>query len=114
MKLRKKRVHPRDENDSGHDAFLDIVANLVGILVILVMVIGVRAQDVIVESSQDEDSSNYTAEVKAVEQLESTTRNLTLNVHEIQRQAERLEEMMELRQQDATKTCLAPPTRRSG
>jgi len=100
VKIRKKRVHQRDDGDSGHDAFLDIVANLVGILVILVMVIGVRAQDVIVESSQDDDSSNYTAEVKAVEQLESTTRNLTLNVHEIQRQAERLEEMMQFRQQE--------------
>ncbi len=29
--------------DGGQDSFLDIVANLVGILVILIMVIGVRA-----------------------------------------------------------------------
>jgi len=29
-------------DDNGHDSFLDIVANLVGILVILIMVVGVR------------------------------------------------------------------------
>ena len=33
-------------NDQNYDSFLDIVANLVGILVILIMVIGVRAKNV--------------------------------------------------------------------
>ena len=32
----------------GHDSFLDIVANLVGVLIILVMVVAVRARDVAV------------------------------------------------------------------
>lgn len=32
-------------NHSGHDSFLDIVANLVGILVILIMVVGVQAKE---------------------------------------------------------------------
>jgi len=39
-----RRHRAEDINDSGHDAFLDIVANLVGILVILIMVVGVRAR----------------------------------------------------------------------
>lgn len=34
-------------DDQSYDSFLDIVANLVGILVILIMVIGVRAQQVV-------------------------------------------------------------------
>ncbi|MCA9184905.1 MAG: hypothetical protein KDA99_04775 [Planctomycetales bacterium] len=34
-----------DTLNSGYDSFLDIVANLVGILVILIMVLGVRTQD---------------------------------------------------------------------
>jgi hypothetical protein len=39
------RRHRAEEiNDNSHDAFLDIVANLVGILVILIMVVGVRAR----------------------------------------------------------------------
>jgi hypothetical protein len=32
-------------DESGHDSFLDIVANLVGIFVILIMVVGVRARN---------------------------------------------------------------------
>lgn len=47
----------RSSEDIGHDAFLDIVANLVGILVILIMVLGVRAQnawEVSVTDSLDE------------------------------------------------------------
>ncbi|MBN1589840.1 MAG: hypothetical protein JW888_10030 [Pirellulales bacterium] len=35
----------RDINDAGQDSFLDIVANIVGILIILVMVMGVRAKN---------------------------------------------------------------------
>lgn len=35
----------------GQDSFLDIVANLVGILIILVMVIGVRAKDAMLEAA---------------------------------------------------------------
>ncbi len=38
------QIRNNSTEDSGHDSFLDIVANLVGILVILIMVIGVRAR----------------------------------------------------------------------
>jgi hypothetical protein len=46
------RVAQREVAEPGFDSFLDIVANLVGILVILIMVIGVRAQDAWVASAQ--------------------------------------------------------------
>ena len=39
-----------DDMLGGQDSFLDIVANLVGILAILVMVVTVRARDSFVES----------------------------------------------------------------
>jgi hypothetical protein len=39
------RRRPQTIEDTGHDSFLDIVANLVGILVILIMVVGVRARE---------------------------------------------------------------------
>ena len=48
--MRRWRRNEQD-NDSGQDSFLDIVANLVGILIILVMVIGVRAKDALVEAA---------------------------------------------------------------
>ena len=38
----------------GYDSFLDIVANLVGILIILIMVVGVRARDAFVNAAADE------------------------------------------------------------
>ena len=41
-------------DEPGQDSFLDIVANLVGILIILVMVIGVRAKGAWVESASHE------------------------------------------------------------
>ncbi len=41
----------------GHDAFLDIVANLVGILIILVVVLGTQSQQVIEEIQEDETKS---------------------------------------------------------
>ncbi len=53
-----RRTPPRAAEDPGQDSFLDIVANLVGILIILVMVVAVRAREAIVAEqvieSQDE------------------------------------------------------------
>jgi hypothetical protein len=42
----------------GQDSFLDIVANLVGILIILVMVIGARATDAMVEAAPSRTDEN--------------------------------------------------------
>jgi hypothetical protein len=39
-----QRRYPQEAEAPGHDSFLDIVANIVGILIILVMVTGVRAK----------------------------------------------------------------------
>lgn len=45
------RCRPQSAEAPGQDSFLDIVANLVGILIILVMVIGVRAKDAMLEAA---------------------------------------------------------------
>lgn len=42
----------------GHDAFLDIVANLVGILIILVVILGTRSQQVANQIEQEHDTNN--------------------------------------------------------
>jgi hypothetical protein len=47
-----RRPRSSDTDAPGADAFLDVVANLVGILIILVMVIGVGAKDEMVESQE--------------------------------------------------------------
>ena len=41
--MRRTHVDDAAENVSGQDSFLDIVANIVGILILLVVVVGVRA-----------------------------------------------------------------------
>ena len=52
-----RRPPPSAQDGPGQDSFLDIVANLVGILIILVMVVGVRAKDAILEASPVEEES---------------------------------------------------------
>ena len=39
------RLRQHDTENTGQDSFLDVVANIVGILIILVMVVGVRAKN---------------------------------------------------------------------
>ena len=46
------RNRPNEELAADHDSFLDIVANIVGILIILVMVVSVRAKNAPVETSE--------------------------------------------------------------
>ena len=48
----RRRQKPNLEGP-GQDSFLDIVANLVGILIILVMVVGVRAKDAMVQAETE-------------------------------------------------------------
>jgi hypothetical protein len=76
------RRHRSDNiDDNAYDAFLDIVANLVGILVILIMVVGVRAKNawqsqatpepavVVVETNEDEMAQANAEHQAAVDQL---------------------------------------------
>jgi len=48
---RKRRFRTASVDESGQDSFLDIIANIVGILIILVVVVGLRAKDVMVEAA---------------------------------------------------------------
>ena len=43
--MRMPRPKPEDISNAGQDSFLDVVTNIVGILIILVMVIGGRVHD---------------------------------------------------------------------
>ncbi len=54
----------RDDETPGQDSFLDIVANLVGILIILIIVVGARATHAMVEAAKEEKPA---AEVEAVD-----------------------------------------------
>jgi len=84
----RKRTSQFD--DPGQDSFLDIVANLVGILIILVMIVGVRAKDAMVQSKTIEatpvkdDSSRRTAVAIA----QQTAVNLEANIGELDQKVE--------------------------
>ena len=54
--MRRRRITSVDAG-SSQDSFLDIVANLVGIMIILVMVVGVRAKNTLVEAAVSRKSS---------------------------------------------------------
>jgi hypothetical protein len=43
------RPRPDDDRSAGQDSFLDVVTNIVGILIILVMVIGARVRQIVLE-----------------------------------------------------------------
>ena len=45
----------------GSDSFLDIVANMVGIMIILVMVVGVQAKDAFIAAPTEQPASNVAA-----------------------------------------------------
>ena len=50
--MSRRRPNQSQTDAPGQDSFLDIVANLVGILLILIMVVGIRTKDALVEASQ--------------------------------------------------------------
>ena len=61
-----RRFVTETQDDQNYDSFLDIVANLVGILVILIMVVGVRARQVVSATALD-GSTVETVTAPAVE-----------------------------------------------
>ncbi len=84
----RRRRSRQEEEGPGQDSFLDIVANLVGILIILVMVIGVRAKDALEAAAADTQTSLVTQpdnvpieELKAAQEL---VENVTSGVKTIQ------------------------------
>jgi DNA-directed RNA polymerase subunit K/omega len=67
------RPRPDDDRSAGQDSFLDVVTNIVGILIILVMVIGARVRQITLEAP-----TPVAAEPPAVLQAEVAERAKTL------------------------------------
>lgn len=74
-----RRVAVREDADPAQDSFLDVVTNIVGILIILVMVIGARVQSLSL-SSEAVASPAMTA---TVEELTSLAQEATSVEHEL-------------------------------
>ena len=74
---------PRQETDApGQDSFLDVVANLVGILIILITVIGARATDAMVHAEPASEATGEQSE-SDVAQARAAARAVEADIHKI-------------------------------
>ncbi len=92
---------PRPESQEtgavGHDSFLDVVTNMVGILIVLVMVVGMRVKNAPVKTAQD---PQVLAASEALEKNEAIERALHREVAETARQIQSVETQETLRRQE--------------
>lgn len=87
--MRRRRNSTQGQGASGEDSFLDIVANMVGILIILVMVVGVRAQGQLDEAEE----TPQVASVPPPPELVEARRNVLSNSAEMLRMAGEVDRM---------------------
>ncbi len=73
-----RRPAQANRTDPGHDSFLDIVANIVGILIILVMVTGLRVRNATVEAASADETLQ--AEAAALEEEQATANSMRRDV----------------------------------
>ena len=84
-----------DTANAGHDSFLDIVANIVGILIILVMVAGVRVKNFSLDTAEP---TEFTEQTRALQDDLALTESVRGDVFEISAQLKDVERETELRQ----------------
>ncbi|MCH8045618.1 MAG: hypothetical protein IID44_18050 [Planctomycetes bacterium] len=89
-----KRRPTSAEDDAGQDSFLDIVANIVGILIILVLVAGLRVKNAAASAQANDRADDAGAAVAAEHELAGARhylRELQGDIHDLHREESRLE-----------------------
>jgi hypothetical protein len=76
------RPRPQDISSAGQDSFLDVVTNIVGILIILVMVVGGRVQQIVL-TAPPATSSRVQGLEEEVELLDQKVALAESEVHEL-------------------------------
>ena len=79
------RRPPKAEQDFGSDSFLDIVANVVGILIVLVMVVGMRVEHA-PPAEEAKPKVDLSASLAAVRSLEDQTLQLASQAEALARE----------------------------
>ncbi len=98
-----RRPRPQTEGP-GQDSFLDIVANLVGILIILVMVIGARAKTAWVVSRDDPQAEARLAELKSSWELsQNTTAALERDINDLDERTQAVQAATKLRAEERSR-----------
>lgn len=92
----------------GQDSFLDVVANLVGILIILVMVIGVRARDAMLVAAPvaAESDTELVAAQQAAADAEAAAVSVEQDIHRLNNNIQRQELEAEFRRKEREKVQL--------
>ena len=98
MARRKPELDP-----PSHDSFLDIVANLVGILIILIMVVGIQAKSALVTASI---ASKKKVEAKQpdVATPKKVSKGLATNLHAVEKQIREHRFHVQFREAERNKT----------
>lgn len=86
-----------DDTTPGHDSFLDIVSNIVGILIILVMVTGVRAKNYHPENESETPGSEILALRDELSAERQTAEDRRVELMELNRQIDELEVLAQAR-----------------
>ena len=78
-------------DSSSHDSFLDILANLVGILLILIMVVGIRTRDAWKKADSDTTLLSV-ATPTGLATAEATQQQMEAKLHQAEQQLNELKE----------------------
>jgi hypothetical protein len=100
-----RRRTASQDNSPGHDSFLDIVANIVGILIILVMVVGVRVRNAPVQAASRADDLQPL--VTALERDRATQQNLYNDVLRTAEQIKAVQSEAAIRHQERIRLGVA-------
>ncbi len=85
-------------DEIGQDSFLDTIANLVGVLIILVVMVGANAKSAPVSSNACAEQKSQIAETQqAVQQNEQTDENIRAEYSDLQRQIATEESLLEVK-----------------
>lgn len=88
----------------GQDSFLDVVANLVGILIIFVMIVGSQAKSAaVVQAQQAVQPVDLSAEEKAADDARSAAEEVARNMQELERKIAREKLEAALREEERAK-----------
>ncbi len=104
-----RRPAPQAPEAAGQDSFLDIVANMVGILIILVMVVGVRAGQAKVETPPPAAAIPAPPPAESLDQIRAQAVSLASEIHEINAQSKHMQRTIAARrlQQEKLATLIA-------
>ncbi len=94
---------PRDDLTPGQDSFLDVVANLVGILIILVTIVGAQARDAYRRRQNPELGEQLVAERNNAQTLRDVTEQLEQEINALAARLQRYQFDLAYRQKERDK-----------